>query len=238
MSDCPSITLSLPVAPSITIVNPDVLGLAFSLVGGSNGGGGGISQSELEATGSAIGASLGSLSGWAASVAALQLTGQTVYSDLTGMSGAAAITYATTANLTSSGLALFNDILAASGLLTLRPKQLGFTTDGGGSVIGSGIKGYVISPYAGTITSWTLVAAQAGSMTIDLYKIAAGPIAPTTSIIGVGTYPSLASAQIAYSASPIANWTTTAVATGDIIAWVVSGAPTSITRFTFQLTIT
>jgi hypothetical protein len=135
----------------------------------------------------------------------------------------------------SSGI-VFNGVAMPTGVALAKP--IGFSTDGAGNVVVSGIKGYITSPYAGTFTSWSIAAMQAGNITIDIWKTGAGLNAPTASIIGAGgTFPSLSNAQFAYSPASL-NWTTRTVAIGDIIAWVVSGAPTSITRFTFQLTIT
>jgi hypothetical protein len=160
----------------------------------------------------------------------LTITGQTLYAEILNTSG----------QMTASGQALYNDIIAASGVFVSRPKQLGFSTDGAGSVIASGVKGYVISPYTGSITSWTLVGNNnAGSIALDIWKVASGTSLPTTSIIGGnGGNPALSSAAVAYSTSAISNWSNTTVAVNDIIGWVVTGAPSLVTKITFQLTIT
>ena len=133
-------------------------------------------------------------------------------------------------------------ITAAGNVLSVNnsvvcPKPLGFSTDGAGNPIVSGIKGYVTSPYTGVLSSWTLVADQPGFLTVDVYKIASGSVAPTATIIGAGgVYPALTGNQIGYSSS-LSSWSNTSVFLGDIIGWVVSGNPSLVTRITFQMTI-
>src|SRR5262249_16993813 len=55
---------------------------------------------------------------------------------------------------------------------------VGTVIDGGGVPLTTGQKGYILCPYAGTITSATLIADQVGSCVIDVWK-AAYPTIPT-----------------------------------------------------------
>lgn len=123
-----------------------------------------------------------------------------------------------------------------NGLLSV-PKPIGWTTDGAGSVISSGIKGYIASPYTGTIISWNLIASQTGYIGLDIYKANVSATSlPTTSIIGGINGPVLVNAAMATGTT--VGWTTTSVAINDIFGWVVTGSPSLITRFTLTLNIT
>jgi hypothetical protein len=177
----------------------------------------------------------------------LAATGSALYTDLVGMSGAVVsrvnsngglilINGAGNATVTTAPGAPTSIVTISGNLL---PKQVGFTTDAGASVISSGVKGYIVVPYAGQITSWSLVSPQAGSINLDIWKIASGSTLPSISIIsgaGTPTYPALAGGSIAYGGPQ--SWLTTSVALNDVIGWVVTGSPSTISKITFQLTIT
>ena len=114
--------------------------------------------------------------------------------------------------------------------------SFGITIDGGGSAITTGVKGYVEMPYAGTITSWTILADQSGSAVIDLWKDTYANFPPTSAdTITASARPTLSSAVKGQS-STLTGWTT-AVAAGDIIAFNVVSASAS-TRITLALKIT
>lgn len=154
---------------------------------------------------------------------------------LLGQAGNAWNVTATNLNLNGQQISATGNNLFMNGV-NVTPRPIGFSTDGAGSVVVTGIKGYVTCPYAGTITGWTLVANQSGNLNIDIYKIASGVTLPNTSIVAGGLGPSLSGAAIAYSAS-LSTWGNTQVAVNDIFGWVVTGAPSTITKFTFSLNI-
>lgn len=110
--------------------------------------------------------------------------------------------------------------------------SFGTTVDGGGSVLTSGSKGFVVVPFACTLTGWSIVGDQSGSVTFDLEKAVDGSI-PTTSITPSGK-PALAGTQILRSSSTT-GWTTTSVAANDVIEFLVSGSPSNVTRATIQI---
>lgn len=118
-------------------------------------------------------------------------------------------------------------------------KVAGITIDGAGSVITTGVKGYLYIPTAGTITSVSLLADQVGSIVIDVWKddynnfppTSADNIAPTTNGC---TPPTLSSAQKSLDWT-LTNWDT-ALAQDDVLAFNVTSVST-VTRVTLQLMV-
>jgi hypothetical protein len=93
----------------------------------------------------------------------------------------------------------------------------------------AGAKCYVRVPYAGTITSWSIVASTSCTCVIDVWK--ANASLPTVSnTITASAKPALSSQSTA-SSSTLTGWTTN-VAVGDVFGFnldSVSGSPTGIT---------
>jgi len=113
---------------------------------------------------------------------------------------------------------------------------IGVTIDGGGSAITTGQKGYVSVPFDCTITGWTLVADQSGSIVIDVWKDTYANFPPTVADTIAGTEkPTLSSVQ-KNEDSNLTTWTT-AIAAGDVIGFNVDSAST-VTRVTLTLKIT
>lgn len=110
----------------------------------------------------------------------------------------------------------------------------GITIDGGGSVITTGVKGYVRVPEAGTITKWTLLADQAGAIVIDIWKNTFANYPPTDvdSITGAAP-PTLTASDDEAEDSTLTGWTTEIVA-GDIFGFNVDSIST-ITRVTLEV---
>jgi hypothetical protein len=114
--------------------------------------------------------------------------------------------------------------------------SFGITVDGGGSVITTGLRGYVVMPYSGTITNWTILADQSGSVVFDIWKTTyAGLPAEIGDSITGSAKPTLSSSVSAQS-STLTGWTTSVTA-GDIIAFVVDSAST-VTRVNLAINIT
>jgi hypothetical protein len=131
----------------------------------------------------------------------------------------------------SSGLS--TEYLMADGSVTTSTqiaRSFGITIDGGGSVISTGVQGDVIIPYSMTISSWTLIADQVGSIVIDVWKdtYASYPATQSDSITG-SDKPTLSSV-IKNQNSTLTEWTTT-VNSGDIIRFNVDSVST-ITKAT------
>ena len=116
------------------------------------------------------------------------------------------------------------------------PRTIGLTLDGGGTPITTGEKGYVTVPFSGTITGWTLLADQVGSIVIDVWSDTYGNFPPTVADTIAGSEkPTLSGAQKAQDAS-LTTWDTAVVA-GDVIAFNVDSAST-VRRVTLTLTVT
>jgi hypothetical protein len=127
------------------------------------------------------------------------------------------------ANALVNAIAMENDVVAF--------------IDGGGSAITNSSPNPIIwvpVPCALTINTWSLMADQSGSITVDILRTNAG--FPSSSIVGAGTKPSLSSAQTSLNNAP-ASWTATTLAKDDYIGFVTSGAAT-ITKLNIALRCT
>lgn len=114
----------------------------------------------------------------------------------------------------------------------------GFTLiiDNRGSAIGTGIKGDVRIPFACTVTGWTILADQTGSIVIDVWKDSYANFPPVVgdSIAG-SEKPTLSSASKNQDLS-LTSWTTS-LAAGDILRFNVDSAST-VTRVALSLHLT
>lgn len=112
---------------------------------------------------------------------------------------------------------------------------LEFTVNNSGNVVGTGVAGDMVIPFACTITGVYLYADQTGSIVIDLWKDTHGNFPPTVAdTITASAKPTLSSAN-KYSDTTLTGWTTS-IAAGDIIRVNVDSAST-ITRFTLVLRV-
>lgn len=118
--------------------------------------------------------------------------------------------------------------LNASGKLTAaqaRPVDINFVIDGRGSVITTGLKGFVRVPFKGTITGWSILPVQSGSLVVDIWKDTYANHPPAVAdTITSGAKPTLTATTKATS-STLTGWTT-AVAAGDILAFNVDSVAT------------
>ena len=96
--------------------------------------------------------------------------------------------------------------------------SVGLTIDGGGSVITTGVKGYVVVPYGATITGWYLIGTPSGSLVIDVWK-ASGAIPTVANTIAGTEKPTLSSAQLAND-TDLSSWTP-GITAGDVIGFNV-----------------
>jgi hypothetical protein len=104
----------------------------------------------------------------------------------------------------------------------LRTGTFGVTVDGVTGVVQVGTVGYVVMPYAGTITGWSITSNVVGTISFDITS-ASGAI-PTVSIIGVGgNYPTLISNQFITS-TIMTSWTL-GFAAGDVFGFSVRSSP-------------
>lgn len=114
---------------------------------------------------------------------------------------------------------------------------IGFTTDGAGLVIATGVKGYFTTAFAGTITGWSITATDSSpTCTIDVWKIGTGTALPTVAnTITAAAKPALSTGN-AIRSSNLTGWTTSFSA-GDIFGFNLD-AVTVATKITFALEIT
>ena len=113
--------------------------------------------------------------------------------------------------------------------------RFGITLDGLGDVITTGSKGFTQVPYNGTITGWTIVSDQAGSIVVDVKRSVYSAF-PTTSSIAGTCLPTLSSAQKNRSTT-LSGWGNTAITAGDMFEFVVNSA-TTVTRATLVIETT
>lgn len=116
--------------------------------------------------------------------------------------------------------------------------QVGFSSDGGGSVISTGqVKGFATCAQAGTISAWT-IAVDTGTCTVKCWKVATGTAVPTISNV-INTSGVAISSGTYVRSTTTSDFTTTAVAANDIFAFditAVSGA--TVISFALQITPT
>lgn len=114
-----------------------------------------------------------------------------------------------------------------------------FNMNNGTSVLTTGAqKIYLVAPYNGTITSWTLIGNVSGSIVLDIWKTPFASFPPTVANTITGSaLPTLSSAQTATS-STLTGWTTT-FSKGDIFEININSATTlDSAQLTLELTRT
>ena len=111
---------------------------------------------------------------------------------------------------------------------------LPFIISNGGVAITTGNKGFLPIPFAATITGWSIIADQSGSISIDILR--ANNAVPAASIVGGGTKPTLTTAQFVGNTAP-SGWTSTALVAQDYLAFSVSTVAT-VTQVTLTLFLT
>ena len=114
--------------------------------------------------------------------------------------------------------------------------SFGITIDGGGSAITTGVKSYIQIPYNGTITGWTILADQFGSIVIDIWKDTFANFPPLIADSIAGSEKPTLSTAIKNEDLVLSTWTTSVTA-GDIIAFNVDSAST-VTRVNLSINIT
>lgn len=112
---------------------------------------------------------------------------------------------------------------------------INFVIDGGGQVITTGNKGYIVVDFAATILSATLLADQAGSIVVDVWKDTYANFPPTDAdSITASAPPTLSGAQKSQDTT-LTGWTTS-IAAGEVLAFNVDSAST-VQRVTLALKV-
>jgi hypothetical protein len=117
----------------------------------------------------------------------------------------------------------------------LKTGSFGVTVDGVTGIVQVGTIGYVVMPYAGNITGWSITANVAGTISFDITR-SSGAI-PTVSIITSG-YPTITGTNFTTSTA-VGGWSTSFLA-GDVFGFSVraSPAPASIKNATLTIRTT
>jgi len=165
--------------------------------------------------------------------------------------GTGATTAATArAALSSAASGANSDITSITGLttaltvaqggtgITNNPNVLSITfiIDGGGSTITTGIKGDLTIPFACTISEWTLLANQSGSIVVDIWKDTYSNYPPTVADTITGSAKPTISSATKGQSSTLTGWTASITA-GNILRFNVDSV-SSITRVTLSLKVT
>lgn len=139
------------------------------------------------------------------------------------------LTDSSTLNFTYDDIA---NTITADVTLTAR---LTVVIDGGGAAITTGVKVDIEAPYACTVTGWRLVADQAGSIVLDLWKDSYANYPPTVADTITGTEKPTLSAAAKAEDTALSTWTTS-LSKGDWIRVNVDSAAT-ITRATLSVLV-
>lgn len=115
-------------------------------------------------------------------------------------------------------------------------REIKITIDGDGAAITTGLKAsYYTVAVAGTVAAWYISGTPSGSIVVDICKNTSLPVAGD-SMTGGNSRPSLSSATV-NSDTTLSDWTTTALAAGDILAVNVISC-TSVTNCVITLKVT
>lgn len=157
------------------------------------------------------------------------------YNGATGANGSNGATGATGATGVggSTGATGANGATGATGPSL---SSISLVVDGGGSVITTGVKGYLEIPFSGTISQWTVLNDVTGSITFDIWKETYTNYPPTVADTITGSAKPLTTSAIKGQSSTLTGWTTT-INSGDILGFNVDSA-TTVTRSTLVLKLT
>lgn len=111
---------------------------------------------------------------------------------------------------------------------------IGFTRDGSGEVLETGIVADVTIPVNCTLLGWTLLADQTGSIVIDVWRDTLANFPPTNADSITNSHePTISSAQKAED-TDISDWSSVSLLAGDTLRFNIDSI-SAITRVTFQL---
>lgn len=115
-----------------------------------------------------------------------------------------------------------------------------YVVDGGGSPITTGLKGYIYVPFACTITEADLLADQAGSIVVNVWKCAysafdAGATHPVAADKITASAPPTISSAVKAQDGTLTGWTAS-ISAGDVLAFNVDSIST-IQRVTLALKV-
>lgn len=146
--------------------------------------------------------------------------------------GKGLVTSQTTVTIAPPFSAITGAAAAAQIPTNVRARTIGYSFNGGGSALTTQTSGAIAATFACTLSAWTLTV-DAGTATIDVWKIATGTAIPTvTNTITASATPAIASGT-AVRSTTLTGWTT-AVTANDIFVFNLS-AVSSATKATLSL---
>lgn len=146
--------------------------------------------------------------------------------DFTGgtVTGATNFTGGLTANTISATTLTATTIYGNGANITGITGSFGITVDGSGSVLTTGVKGFLVMPYNATITGWDIIGNTTGNCVFDIWKSSGLTIPTVINTITGSEKPTLNSQQV-NSDNTLSSWSTD-VFINDIIAFNVDSAST------------
>ena len=140
-----------------------------------------------------------------------------------------------------SGLTIVNNEMSISGVPnalldnSVKKRSIQFVSDGGGSVLTTGVKSYVTVPYDCTVQSWTILAENSGSVVVDVWKDTYANYPPTVADTIAGTEKPTISSGIKNQDNSLITWTT-ALSQGDVLGFNIDSV-TDITKISLSIDV-
>jgi hypothetical protein len=130
-----------------------------------------------------------------------------------------------------------SDILKGSNsAFDQKAASLTVVLDGGGSALTTGVKGDLIVPWNCTVTGWTLLADQSGSIVIDVWRDSYANYPPTVADTIAGSEKPTLSSATKNQDLTLTTWTTS-LSAGDILRFNVDSVAT-VQRVTLAIHVT
>lgn len=101
---------------------------------------------------------------------------------------------------------------------------VGISIDGGGSAIVAGSTRSITVPYGCTVSSWTIISDQSGSIAVHISSSSFSDYPTLSNMSGFGNGPTLSTQQ--KNSSPPTSWNGTSLGQGSIVSFVVDSAST------------